>query len=96
MNKFSKPLLDQAQVDEFRREGYLIYNQPVLAPERFQALKAYFESILADLPASERPEAMDVPHFIHPKLPSRSSARISLFFLDPFHLQAKGQRIPFL
>jgi hypothetical protein len=58
----------EAQVDQFRREGYLIYNQPVLPPARFAELRAYFEGILADLPASERPEAMDVPHFMHPKL----------------------------
>ncbi|WP_404423387.1 phytanoyl-CoA dioxygenase family protein [Nibricoccus sp. IMCC34717] len=56
------------EVAHYRREGYLIHNKPVLAQDRFDALKAYFEKILADLPASERPESMDVPHFMHPKL----------------------------
>lgn len=56
------------QVAHYHREGYVIFDQPVLAPEKFAALKAYFESILADLPPTERPEAMDVPHFMHPKL----------------------------
>lgn len=56
------------QVAHYHREGYVIFNQPVLAPEKFAALKAYFEKILADLPPTERPEAMDVPHFMHPKL----------------------------
>ena len=60
--------LDSGQVSHYHREGYLVVNQPVLAPEKFDALKEYFESILADLPAGERPEAMDVPHFMHPKL----------------------------
>lgn len=52
----------------YHREGYTIFNQPVLAPEKFAALKATFEGILADLPPNERPEAMDVPHFMHPEL----------------------------
>ena len=60
--------LTPAQLDSFLREGYLIYNQPVLPAERFAGLKAYFESILADLPADARPEAMNIPHYMHPRL----------------------------
>jgi hypothetical protein len=61
-------LLTADQIAHYHREGYTIYNRPVLAPDKFAALKAYFEKILADLPAGERPEAMDVPHFMHPRL----------------------------
>jgi hypothetical protein len=64
----AQPRLTPEQVEAYRREGYIIYNHPVLAPEKFAALKACFEKILADLPAGERPEAMDVPHFMHPEL----------------------------
>jgi hypothetical protein len=64
----SHPRLTPAQVESFRREGYFVFNQPVLPPERFDALCACFENILAALPAGERPEAMDVPHFMHPEL----------------------------
>jgi len=60
--------LTEAQVAQFRREGYLVYNHPVLPPARFKELAAYFESVLADLPPGERPESMDVPHFMHPRL----------------------------
>jgi hypothetical protein len=60
--------LTAEQVEHYRREGYVIFNQPVLPAEKFAALKNYFEKILAELPAGERPEAMDVPHFLHPKL----------------------------
>jgi hypothetical protein len=60
--------LSADQVGHYRREGYLIFDQPVLSPEKFAGLKTYFEKILADLPAGERPEAMDVPHFMHPQL----------------------------
>lgn len=60
--------LTPAQAEQYRREGYLIFNQPVFPQAKFDALKACFEGILADLPAHERPEAMDVPHFLHPEL----------------------------
>ena len=40
----------------------------MLPEAKFEALKAYFDKMLADLPADERPEAMDVPHFMHPEL----------------------------
>jgi len=62
------PLLNPQQVEAFRSEGYLIYKQPVLPQAKFDGLKACFEKILAALPEGERPEAMDVPHFLHPEL----------------------------
>src|SRR5271156_1346794 len=64
----TEPRLTPAQVEAYRREGYLIYKQPVLPQEKFDSLKAYFEQLLAGLPSGERPEAMDVPHFLHPEL----------------------------
>ncbi len=60
--------MSTAQVGQFRREGYLVFKEQVLPAAKFIALKSYFETVLAQLPASERPEAMDVPHFLHPKL----------------------------
>ena len=63
-----QPRLSPSEVQQYSDEGYLIFNRPVLPTDKFNALKNYFESILADLPADERPEAMDVPHFMHPKL----------------------------
>jgi len=60
--------LTPAQVESYRRDGYLIYKQPVLPQEKFDSLKAHFEQLLAALPADARPEAMDVPHFLHPEL----------------------------
>jgi hypothetical protein len=62
------PRLSPEQVDSYRREGYLVFNRPVLPQEKFDSLKAHFETLLGELPASERPEAMDVPHFMHPEL----------------------------
>jgi hypothetical protein len=60
--------LSQAEVEKYHRDGYVIFNQPVLPQAKFDGLKAYFEKMLADLPGDIRPEAMDVPHFMHPEL----------------------------
>ena len=60
--------LTETEVEHYRTEGYTIYNKPVLPKAKFDGLKAYFEGILDALPADMRPEAMDVPHFMHPKL----------------------------
>jgi hypothetical protein len=56
------------QIRDYRDNGYLIFREPVLRAERFAGLKSYFERLLAELPAATRPEAMDVPHFMHPQL----------------------------
>jgi hypothetical protein len=66
--KTTRARLSPAQVDHYRTEGYLAFYEPVLPQAKFEGLKAYFETILADLPEGERPEAMDVPHFMHPRL----------------------------
>lgn len=64
----TRPRLSPEQVAFYKHEGYLLYNEPVLAPEKFEALKDHFEEKLANLPEGFRPEAMDVPHFADPKL----------------------------
>ncbi|HTL53236.1 MAG TPA: phytanoyl-CoA dioxygenase family protein [Planctomycetota bacterium] len=62
------PRLSAAQVDDYRREGYLLYKQPVLPAHKFAGLKNYFEEMLSAWPSDKRPEGMDVPHFTHPAL----------------------------
>ncbi len=62
------PRLNREQTESYRREGYLIYDQPVFPPEKFARLKQHFENKLAALPPGERPENMDVPHFTDPAL----------------------------
>jgi hypothetical protein len=55
------PCITPSEVSQYRKEGYLIINKPVLPAKRFQGLKDCFEGILANLPS-------DVPHFMHPEL----------------------------
>jgi hypothetical protein len=64
----ASPRLTPQQVDDYRREGYLIYDQPVLPPAKFERLRASFDQILANFGTAETPEAMDVPHYMHPEL----------------------------
>lgn len=59
----SDPRLSPDQVDAFKREGFIIYDQPVFTPAKFDKLKTHFDAKLAALDPSIRPEAMDVPHF---------------------------------
>jgi hypothetical protein len=68
MTTATQPRLDAAQVAAFRREGFLAYRAPVLPAGEFTALAAHFDGLLAALPAGQRPEHMDVPHFADPAL----------------------------
>lgn len=76
--------LSAREINQFREDGYLIYNRPVMPHERFAALRTYFEQMLTDLPEGERPEAMDVPHFIHPKLLEFAFDESILSLVEPF------------
>jgi len=62
--------LSSEQVEFFKEQGYLLYNQPVMKPERFESLKQHFENKVATWEADTglTPEHMDVPHFSDPKL----------------------------
>ena len=64
----ASPRLSAQQLAFYRREGYLLYDQPVLPAAKFGRLKTHFEAKLAALPPGERPENMDVPHFTDPAL----------------------------
>lgn len=63
--------LTPAKVDAYREDGYLIFDQPLLAQDKFEGLQAHFEKMLASWlkdPRMRSPEHMDVPHFIDPAL----------------------------
>ena len=68
MQTSAEPRLSAEQVASYQREGYLVVPDPIFPPAEFDGLKDCFESILAALPSDERPEGMDVPHFLHPEL----------------------------
>ena len=76
--------VDQADVQYYRDHGYFIYEHPLFPEAKFQRLKAFFESLLADLPEGKRPEGMDVPHFEHPELFEWLLADEVLDFVEAF------------
>ena len=64
ISTFRRPRLNQDEVAAYCRDGFLLYNKPVLRPRPFEGLKARFEELLeAHTKRGHRPEAMDVPHF---------------------------------
>lgn len=63
--------LTLAHVQHYRREGFLIHDQPVFAQAKFDRLKEHFDALLQQWLAdniSRSPEHMDVPHFRDPTL----------------------------
>lgn len=62
--------LSPQQVQFFKDEGYLLYHEPVFAPEKFDALKSHFEKRVVEFveTTGQSPEHFDVPHFEDPML----------------------------
>jgi len=48
----------------YTREGYISFRRPVMPRPKFDRLKAHFDTLVKELPAGQRPEQMDVPHFM--------------------------------
>ena len=66
---FGKPRLSPEQVEQYERDGYLLYKEPVLPTDAFRGLRDRFEVLLGEHTRSGlRPEAMDTPHFADHKL----------------------------
>ena len=68
MKNIVNPRLTPEHVNEYKREGYFVYREPVLPENAFQGLKSHFEKKLENLAIGTRPESMDVPHFTDPAL----------------------------
>jgi len=51
MSEKSTLRLTAGQVEGYRREGFIVYDDPVFPQQKFDALKAHFEEELALLPS---------------------------------------------
>jgi len=60
--------LTEAEIAQYREEGYCLPQGRVFSDEKFQRLFDHFEEKLAAWPKDQRPEAMDTPHFADPAL----------------------------
>src|SRR4051794_6013163 len=57
--------LSPKQVSFFKDEGYLLFDQPVLPPAKFDGLRDHFEKKVVEFceKTGASPEHFDVPHF---------------------------------
>lgn len=61
--------LKPEQVEAFRQDGWVRFTEPVFSQPKFAALQDYFELILAEqTKPGMRPEQLDKPHFVYPRL----------------------------
>lgn len=56
--------LDPKQIDQFEKDGYTLFHQPVLSGDKFSRLASIFEEHLAERGV----EGLDTPHFRDPRL----------------------------
>jgi hypothetical protein len=68
MSENSTLRLSAEQLDTYWKEGFLVYEDPILPQKKFDALKDHFDEEFSLLPPDVRPESMDVPHFTDTKL----------------------------
>ncbi len=68
-----KPRLTSDEVEQYKRDGYVLYHQPVFAPEKFKRLASIFEELLTGI-GGARTDTLDTPHF--------RDARLLEFLLD--------------
>ena len=59
--------LSPAELDAYRRDGYLLVQRPVLSPGRFASLKALYEEH-RDGRGDKRADELDTPHLADPRL----------------------------
>ncbi len=78
-------MLTSDQVEIYKEQGYLIYDQPVFSHDKFTALKKHCESRMAAWSeALGRPlESIDRSHFIDPKLNEWLLADAVLDLVEP-------------
>jgi len=106
---FRKPRLNQDEVAAYCRDGYLLYNRPVMREDQFKGLAKHFEGMLDRFTKQgHRPEGMDVPHFGDHRLLKWALADEVLDLVEPLigpnialfstHFLAKpagdGRRVP--
>ncbi len=60
--------LTPAEVGHYKAEGYVLHHRQVFERPKLLALRSLFEEKIANLKSGERPEQMDVPHFVDTRL----------------------------
>lgn len=55
-------------VTQYHKDGFLLYKQPVFAPDKFNELVDIFEGLVAKQAEGSRTDELDKPHFSEPAL----------------------------
>ncbi len=60
--------IDQATAEQYHKDGYILFDQPLFSEEKFARLSAIFESLAANIGEDKRTDELDKPHFTDPRL----------------------------
>jgi hypothetical protein len=55
-------------VQQYHRDGYILFDKPVFSEAKFAKLKAIFEDLAANMGEGKRTDELDKPHFNDPRL----------------------------
>ncbi|MGJ3238024.1 MAG: phytanoyl-CoA dioxygenase family protein [Anaerolineae bacterium] len=64
----SKFRIDEATVQQYHKNGYILFDQPLFSEEKFARLAAIFEELAAGVGEGKRTDELDKPHFTDPRL----------------------------
>ncbi|MEL6152346.1 MAG: phytanoyl-CoA dioxygenase family protein [Chloroflexota bacterium] len=60
--------INDATAQQYHKDGYILFDQPLFAPEKFARLAAIFEGLAAGVGEGKRTDELDKPHFNDPRL----------------------------
>lgn len=60
--------INETSINNYHKDGYILFDEPVFAPAKFARLVAIFEELEANKSAGKRSDELDAPHFSDPRL----------------------------
>lgn len=60
--------IDKAIIENYHKDGFIIFDKPVFAPDKFNRLATIFEELEANKVTGMRSDELDAPHFRDPRL----------------------------
>ncbi|MEL6308941.1 MAG: phytanoyl-CoA dioxygenase family protein [Chloroflexota bacterium] len=60
--------IETSTVEQYHKDGYILFDQPIFPQEKFDRLVAIFEELAAGLEDGKRTDELDKPHFTDPRL----------------------------
>ncbi len=60
--------IGNATIQQYHKDGYILFDEPIFSPEKFKRLVSIFEELATDRDAGKRTDELDKPHFTDPRL----------------------------